>query len=318
MKKTFLILALTLCAFSWIVQGQEKKLPIPTIQEGAKWDILETVKAYLEEGKGLHVQETTIIYQLDGTQTLDGKSYFRLQEMGKDALILFREDLDEGKIYIRYNGLPGNLPKKEPIFSQDLLLFDYNVKEGDYINLYDRYGFHYISGENPDLAPQLQAQVTSIEVQKIGGVERRVYSLYHKAYESNLRWIEGIGFDQGGLFTSPVGMVPRPYETLLCHTEQEGKTLYFHSSNQCKVGWYLGEDIPLIERTDVSIRREGNHLIIESRDGKSHSFSVFEADGSCLLQNISFSESYSWPVSPEEKGEKILIVVDQKGSFFLL
>ena len=288
-----------------------KTNPIPTVQPGATWHWLERWLS-TPDGYRLDSVKITHISSFQDSLVLDNKTYYMTHK--NVPTVLFREDLQEGKIYIRYNN-PNCYGKI--LTTEDLVLFDYNKQVGDKVTLFDYAGLSYVEEIKEHFCPS----ITDISTQNIGGKERRVYTFNRPIgimNSSPLQWIEGIGYNLGFLFELPplLGKMRWSIEAL-CYTSPEGEIVHLHPSGLCKIGIYDGIDAPSIKEK-LQITREGEYRLIALPDGKEHTLSIFQMDGTPIVQKITFDHSCPIPTNLLPSGTTVLIVIDGVGIPYLL
>lgn len=316
MKKNYLLFFLLCLILGNTAFSQEaKQRPLPTILQGAQWHWLESSEVYGTDNHW-HLCQFTHIYDLSES-IIDGKTYYHLSDRLHDV-VLFREDLEEGKIYIRYKG---GKTHYVDVPDEDLVLFDYHAQVGDTLLLFDEYGLNFVRyQEYPEEA--VCAQITDISVQHIAGKDRRVYTLNQKVGPLNqnpLQWIEGIGYNRGFLLSISYGLTGCEKWTFesLCYKSPEGEITHLHPSGLCKIGQYEGVDAPTLQRT-LQVTREGETIRVSLADGLEHTLLVYGMNGTILAGPIHFDGSCSFPATDLKKGESILLSIDEIGIVHLL
>ncbi len=294
-----------------------KTNPIPTVQPGATWHWLER---WMDTPDGYRLDSVKITH-MDSFQdslVLDNKTYYLVY---KDIpTVLFREDLQEGKIYIRYNNRKsvGNTI----LTTEDLVLFDYNKQVGDKVTLFDFLGSNWRELQEGHHRGGVTPSITQITTQNIGGKERRVYTFNRDVGRMNqnpLQWIEGIGYNLGFILDIPAAILGKMRWSIeaLCHTSPEGEIVHLHPSGLCKIGIYDGIDASSIKEK-LQITGEGEYRLIALPDGKEHTLSIFQMDGTPIVQEITFDHSCPIPANLLPFGTTVLIVIDGVGIPYLL
>ena len=327
---------------------------IPLLEEGKEW-------GHVKYSRDLSTVRTGSFARLacDGKEVIDGTEYVRICEYSSylkpdDAPVIAYMREDEGKVYVRY---AGSLSENEynyymsdfieveggiPDFSEEHLLYDFNMKEGDVIELDLGFGY-YEESEYSRECGKLTLKCVGTGTIAVDGVQRRFLKFDKKVNISTNAWmqyeylVEGVGPVGNCNFTMPYRSEPKT--SMISNIEEirmlyqreaapsgeiervlQGRLLYrsgyFDVFAVCDPSVYYWEsvvnddDLPSFDHHSASdlmirLREENGKYTVVCRENPLNTVKVYNVIGR-LLYSYTTNE-HEFVIDPENYGGTVLV-----------
>jgi hypothetical protein len=260
-------LFLLLLVFSKALYGQT------LVIDNSKWNTLrELVKA-----NGSEKWTETVNIRQD--TSINGQTYKRVfqkdNHLGEqETMIAFIREDSTGKVFIK------------PIDKNVYLLYDFGLKTGDTVVVFDWVVLSNTEKEHSDMA-KINYRVDSIVPVFIGGASRKLYYLASKdgAYWDNYQqWISGIGGIHGILYSGELPVSGHPLKNLLCYSQNDSLIYINPTYNSCSINTLSSINALNINEL-MYFNRSSKTLIIKLIQAGSAFIKIYELSG-----NMAFSQ----------------------------